>query len=85
MPSFDVVSEIDMQEVRNAVDQAAREVNTRYDFKDTGSEVVLGDDQISLTSNSEDRLTALRQVLEEKLVKGVLMFFRCASPAQNLI
>ena len=69
MPSFDVVSEIDMQEVRNAVDQAAREVNTRYDFKDTGSEVVLGDDQISLTSNSEDRLTALRQVLEEKLVK----------------
>ena len=58
MPSFDVVSEIDMQEVRNAVDQAAREVNTRYDFKDTGSEVVLGDDQISLTSNSEDRLTA---------------------------
>ena len=69
MPSFDVVSEIDMQEVRNAVDQAAREVNTRYDFKDTGSEVVLGEDQISLTSNSEDRLTALRQVLEEKLVK----------------
>ena len=69
MPSFDVVSEIDMQEVRNAVDQAAREVNTRYDFKDTGSEVVLGDEQISLTSNSEDRLTALRQVLEEKLVK----------------
>ena len=69
MPSFDVVSEIDMQEVRNAVDQAAREVNTRYDFKYNGSEVVLGDDQISLTSNSEDRLTALRQVLEEKLVK----------------
>ena len=56
MASFDVVSEIDMQEVRNAVDQAAREVNTRYDFKDTGSEVTLNDTDISLVSSSEDRL-----------------------------
>ena len=69
MASFDVVSEIDMQEVRNAVDQAALEVNTRYDFKDTGSQVALNDAQISLVSSSEDRLNALRQVLEEKLVK----------------
>ena len=69
MASFDVVSEIDMQEVRNAVDQAAREVNTRYDFKDTGSEVTFNDTDISLVSSSEDRLNALRQVLEEKLVK----------------
>ena len=69
MASFDVVSEIDMQEVRNAVDQAAREVNTRYDFKDTGSEVTFKDTDISLVSSSEDRLNALRQVLEEKLVK----------------
>ncbi|MDP7067373.1 MAG: YajQ family cyclic di-GMP-binding protein, partial [Acidimicrobiales bacterium] len=69
MASFDVVSEIDMQEVRNAVDQAAREVSTRYDFKDTGSQVALSDAQISLLSSSEDRLNALRQVLEEKLVK----------------
>ena len=58
-----------MQEVRNAVDQAAREVNTRYDFKDTGSEVTFNDTDISLVSSSEDRLNALRQVLEEKLVK----------------
>ena len=69
MASFDVVSEIDMQEVRNAVDQATREVNTRYDFKDTGSEVTFNDTEISLVSSSEDRLNALRQVLEEKLVK----------------
>ncbi|HEY8544434.1 MAG TPA: YajQ family cyclic di-GMP-binding protein [Acidimicrobiales bacterium] len=69
MPSFDVVSEIDRQEVRNAVDQAAREVATRYDFKGTNSTVELNDDGITLHSVSEDRLNALRQVLEEKLVK----------------
>ena len=69
MPSFDVVSEVDMQEVRNAVDQAAREVSQRFDFKNTNSSVELGDDEISLASVSEDRLTARRQVLEEKLVK----------------
>lgn len=70
MPSFDVVSEFDAQEVRNAVDQAAREAATRYDFKGTDSSVELtGDDAITLKSASEDRLVALRQVLEEKLVK----------------
>ena len=69
MPSFDVVSEIDEQEVRNAVDQASREVTTRFDFKGTNSSVELGDGEIVLRSVSEDRLTALRQVLEEKLVK----------------
>jgi uncharacterized protein YajQ (UPF0234 family) len=69
MPSFDVVSEIDMQEVRNAVDQAAREIGTRYDFKGTDSTIELTGSEIKLHSVSEDRLTALRQVLEEKLVK----------------
>ncbi len=69
MPSFDVVSEVDMQEVRNAVDQAAREVSQRFDFKNTNSSVELGEDEIAMASISEDRLTALRQVLEEKLVK----------------
>ncbi len=69
MPSFDVVSEVDMQEVRNAVDQAAREVSQRFDFKNTSSSVELGDGDIALASVSEDRLIALRQVLEEKLVK----------------
>jgi uncharacterized protein YajQ (UPF0234 family) len=69
MPTFDVVSEVDLQEVRNAVDQASREVTTRFDFKDTNSRVELGDGIITLASITEDRLTALRQVLEEKLVK----------------
>jgi cyclic-di-GMP-binding protein len=69
MASFDVVSEIDMQEVRNAVDQASREVANRYDFKGTNSSIDLGTSEITLHSVSEDRLTALRQVLEEKLVK----------------
>jgi len=69
MPSFDVVSEVDMQEVRNAVDQASREVSTRFDFKDTGSSIELADHTITLRSASEDRLKAVAQVLEEKLVR----------------
>lgn len=69
MPSFDVVSEIDKQEIRNAVDQAAREVNTRFDFKGTNSSIELTDTEIKLASSTEDRLKAVRQVLEEKLVK----------------
>ena len=69
MPSFDVVSEIDLQEVRNAVDQASREVNTRFDFKGTESVVELLDGAIKLESSTEDRLAALVVVLEEKLVR----------------
>ena len=69
MPSFDVVSELDLQEVRNAVDQAAREVSTRFDFKDTSSAIELGEGEIRLRSATDDRLRALTQVLEEKLVR----------------
>ncbi len=69
MPSFDIVSQVDLQEVRNAVDQASREVANRYDFKNTGASVELADHTITLRADSEDRLAALRQVLEEKLVK----------------
>ena len=69
MPTFDVVSEVDMQEVRNAVDQARREVATRYDFKNTNSTIELGEKSIELHTASEDRLRALTQVLEEKLVR----------------
>lgn len=69
MPSFDVVSEVDMQEVRNAVDQAAREIANRFDFKNTNSSLELGEDSITMASVSEDRLNALRQVLEEKFAK----------------
>ncbi len=69
MPTFDVVSEVDMQEVRNAIDQAHREVSTRFDFKETGSTVSLGESEIQLHSNTEERLKAVGQVLEEKLVR----------------
>ena len=69
MPTFDVVSEVDLQEVRNAVDQAHREEATRFDFKDTGSTIERGDGEIRLHSSTEDRLRALVQVLEEKLVR----------------
>ncbi len=58
-----------MQEVRNAVDQAVREVNTRYDFKDTGSTIELSGQELHLHSSTEDRMKALIQVIEEKFVK----------------
>lgn len=71
--SFDVVSEIDPQELRNAVDQAQREIGTRFDFKDTGSAVELGEEQGSLKltvrSNTEQKVKDTVKVLEEKLVK----------------
>lgn len=69
MPTFDVVSELDMQEVRNAIDQASREISTRFDFKNTGSTIELKEKEIELHTESEPRLAALKQVLEEKLVK----------------
>ena len=69
MPSFDVVSEVDRQEVRNAVDQAQREISNRFDFKNTNSTIEQDDLVITMHTVSEDRLNALRTVLEEKLVK----------------
>ncbi|HLN16968.1 MAG TPA: YajQ family cyclic di-GMP-binding protein [Acidimicrobiales bacterium] len=69
MPTFDIVSEVDMQEVRNAVDQANREAVTRFDFKNTDSKIDLTDKELVLHSSTEDRLKALYQVLEEKLVR----------------
>ena len=69
MASFDISSEVDEQEIRNAVDQASREITTRFDFKGTDSAIELGTNEIALRTVSSDRLTALRQVLEEKMVK----------------
>ena len=69
MASFDVVSEVDAQEVRNAVDQAQREIANRFDFKNTNSSIEQNDMVITLHTVSEDRMNALRTVLEEKLVK----------------
>lgn len=69
MPSFDITSEVDHQEIRNAVDQAMREIVNRFDFKGTDSTIELDETSITMRSASEDRLNAVRQVLEEKLVK----------------
>ena len=69
MPSFDVVSEIDHQELRNAVDQTDRELAQRFDFKNTDSSIEQKELVITLRSITEDRIRAVRQVFEEKLVK----------------
>jgi hypothetical protein len=72
VPSFDIVSEIDRQELRNAIDQAQRELATRFDFKNTNSEIDQKELVLTLSTVSEDRLRALRTLLEEKLVKRKL-------------
>ncbi|HZJ26373.1 MAG TPA: YajQ family cyclic di-GMP-binding protein [Acidimicrobiia bacterium] len=69
MPSFDVVSEVDMQEVRNAVDQAGREIANRFDFKGTDSSIELKEHTIELHTSTEERLKALTQVLQERFAK----------------
>ena len=67
--SFDVVSSVDLQEVKNAISQAMKEITTRFDLKGTGSEVVLSGEEIVLTSSDEFKMKAVRDVLEERLVK----------------
>lgn len=71
--SFDVVSEVDLQEVRNAVDQASREISQRFDFKDTGSNIDLSDEggkpTITIRSNTDQKVKDCLKVLEEKFVK----------------
>jgi uncharacterized protein YajQ (UPF0234 family) len=69
MPSFDVVSKLDHHEVDNAVDQARREITTRFDFKDTGTEVDKNEEGITLKSTSEGRVEGALKVLEDKMVK----------------
>jgi cyclic-di-GMP-binding protein len=68
--SFDVVSKIDMQEARNAIDQAMKEIRQRFDLKDTHSEVNLeGEDTIQLASSNDYKLEAVKDILCQKLVK----------------
>ncbi len=67
--SFDVVSDFDRQELVNALDQARREVQTRYDFKGALAELELGKDEIILRTDSELRARALRDLLESKAVR----------------
>ncbi len=68
--SFDVVSKVDIQEVRNAIDQAVKEVRARFDLKDSKSEIALeGNDTIQLASADEYKLDAVKEILSQKLVK----------------
>jgi uncharacterized protein YajQ (UPF0234 family) len=68
--SFDIVSKVDLQEVRNAIDQAVKEVRTRFDLKDSKSEITLeGEDAIQLASVDEYKLQAVTEILRQKLVK----------------
>jgi hypothetical protein len=67
--SFDVVSTVDLQEVKNAIAQATKELVTRYDLKGTGSEVTLQGEGLLLKSSDEFKLKAVRDVLEGRLVK----------------
>jgi cyclic-di-GMP-binding protein len=67
--SFDVVSEFDRQELVNAIDQANRDISSRYDLKDTATTLELGDEALVIVTNSEMTLTAVTDVLCQKAVK----------------
>ena len=69
--SFDIVSKVDIQEVRNAIDQALKEIKQRFDLKDSKSEIELlqGDKEIQLASAAEYKLEAVKEILGQKLVK----------------
>ena len=69
MPSFDITSEFNKQEVTNAVDQSKREIVNRYDFKNTKTSIDASDTTISINSSTKDRLLAADQVLREKFAK----------------
>ncbi len=68
-PSFDIVSKVDRQEVDNAVNQAAKEVATRFDFRDTGASVAWSGESVVLTATTEDRCKAVLDVFQEKAVR----------------
>jgi cyclic-di-GMP-binding protein len=69
-PSFDIVSKVDRQEVDNALNQAEKELATRFDFRGTGAEIKwAGDNAVSLQAETEDRVRAALEVFKEKLVR----------------
>ena len=82
--TFDIVSEFDRQELVNAVDQAQREVRTRYDLKDSKTEIVLGEKELTITANSEMHVSAVRDVLESKAIRRnlSLKIFKWGKPEE---
>ena len=86
--SFDVVSKVDLQEVKNAIDQASKEVHTRFDLKDTKSTIQLeGTEEIQLASASEYSLKAVTEILSQRMVKRGISLknleFEKLEPAAN--
>lgn len=71
-PSFDVVSKVDRQEVDNALNQTAKELATRYDFKGTGAEIAWSGESIVIKAGAEERCAAALDVFKEKLVKRAI-------------
>src|SRR5204862_6577449 len=69
MPSFDIVSEVDKQEIDNALNQARKELATRFDFKGTSAEIISEKDKITLTAEDANRLRGLREIVIGKLAK----------------
>ena len=69
MPSFDIVSEVDLHELTNAVDQASRELTNRYDFKGTGASIQLNDKTTVLTADSDFQVRQMHSVLFDKMSK----------------
>lgn len=69
MPSFDIVSEVEIQEVRNAVDQAKREISTRFDFKGTKCSFELKENEILMKAEQEFQLNQMMDILRQKMVK----------------
>ncbi len=67
--SFDIVSSVDLQEVKNAIAQATKEIQTRFDLKGTGSSIELAGEELLLASSDEFKLKAVREILEGRLVK----------------
>ncbi len=67
--SFDVVSDFDRQELVNAVDQSLREIKSRYDLKDTHSEIDLGEDSLTINTSSDMTLQSIQDILRQKAAK----------------
>ncbi|GII26504.1 YajQ family cyclic di-GMP-binding protein [Planosporangium mesophilum] len=85
-PSFDIVSKVDRQEVDNALNQAEKELDTRFDFRGTGAEIKrAGEDAVTLQAETEDRVRAALEVFKEKLVKRniSLKSLDCGEPRQS--
>nr|WP_206040381.1 YajQ family cyclic di-GMP-binding protein [Rhodococcus sp. HNM0563] len=84
--SFDVVSKVDRQEVDNALNQAAKEIANRFDFRNTGASIAwAGEESITITADTEDRVLAALDVFKEKLIRRDLSLkaFDAGEPAQS--